>query len=658
MSFGYVWLVPVLPLLAGVLTPLLRKSLGRSAHWPAVLAAGGALLASLAVLLGGLGVKDWSAVQHVVLAEDWISLGSFRTSLSLLVDPLTAVMLVTITSVGLGVVVFSTEYMSEEDDAEYASFFAYVSLFLAAMSVLVLADNFLLMFVGWEGVGLCSYLLIGFWYRKPEAADAAQKAFVINRIGDVGLIFGVLLIWTSFGTLDYGSVFAKARDVGSWGPELSYGILAAICMLLFWGCTGKSAQLPLYTWLPDAMEGPTPVSALIHAATMVTAGVYLVARCSPLFFPGTDGAWPADWSITPPDVVAVVGGASALFAATIALRQYDMKRILAYSTMSQLGYMFLALGVGAGGAGIYHLHTHAFFKAALFLSAGVVMHATHGVIDIRKIGGLRGQLGTTFLVFVVASAALAGFPLTAGFFSKDSILHEAFARDGLLGTLALLTAVVTAFYTFRLVFCAFLGREKLPAELDGHVHAPGMAMTAPIVVLGVMSIGAGLYGIGAECGLFGKFLGGTPLFSHDAGRVLNGPVAHAHGGLPTFAVILLSSAAAAAGIWFAWKVYVEWRMGAEAWPADQKGVATVLENKYWVDEAYDGAVARPLQQAASALPATDRIAVEGGSTAVGILPQIVGWLIRPLQSGYLQSYALYMALGVGAVLVWWLRKLV
>jgi NADH-quinone oxidoreductase subunit L len=653
--FSTVWLVPLLPLLAAVATPALRRVLGREAHWPAVVGTGLSALFALIILPGAMSVApdpvthQWSAAYRFPVISEWVSLGGFQTGLFLQVDPLSAIMLATVTTVGFGVVIFSVGYMA--GDPHYDRYFSFVCLFLFSMTMLVLADNFLVLYVFWEGVGLCSYLLVGFWFHKPAAADAAKKAFLVNRIGDIGLAVGILLIWSYFGTLQYAEVFRIASDRALWGEGLTYGVLAAVCLCLFWGCTGKSAQLPLYTWLPDAMEGPTPVSALIHAATMVTAGVYLVARCSPLFFPGGDvvvhgeliqrGGWPADWSITPPDVVAVTGVATALFAATIAVGQFDMKKILAYSTISQLGYMFLGLGVGATGAAVFHVHTHAFFKAALFLGAGVVMHATHGVIDIRKIGGLQNQLPTTYKVFLVASLALAGFPLTAGFFSKDAIVHEAFNANWILGAAALLTTVITAFYTFRLTFKVFWGREKLPAALHGHVHAPDLWMTAPIVVLAVMSVVSGYYGLGSHVGALGGFLDRAP----HVHSVVGGLVDHEAQWFPAIAAMFVSTLAVAAGIYGAYVVFVKGDAPAE-WPEEAPELREALENKYWVDEAYELVFVRPLERAAAFLRVFDRVAVSGVTYAVGLIPTALGWALRPLQSGYMQNYGLYMVAGL------------
>ena len=397
----------------------------------------GVSLAAVWRLLGTEPVGGVRAIEET--AYEWIASGSLSVPFTLRLDPLAAVMILIVTGIGTLIHLYSTAYMHDESDAEYARYFSYLNLFAAFMLVLVLGANFPVMFIGWEGVGLCSYLLIGFWFTKPSAADAGKKAFVVNRVGDFGFILGMLAIFTTFGTLDFQAV---ARQVATLPVEAHFGILTAITLLLFLGATGKSAQLPLYVWLPDAMEGPTPVSALIHAATMVTAGVYMIGRNAVLFSH-------APFTL---DVVAVVGCLTALMAGTIGLVQNDIKRVLAYSTVSQLGYMFLAMGVGAFAAGIFHLYTHAFFKALLFLGSGAVIHALGGEQDLRFMGGLRHALPVTYRTFLIGTLAIAGVPLLSGFFSKDEILWQTFAHGHtVLWALAVLTAFLTATYMFRLL---------------------------------------------------------------------------------------------------------------------------------------------------------------------------------------------------------------
>src|SRR5687768_14493563 len=411
-------------------------------------------------------------------AYTWIASGDFILDLTFRLDPLAALMILVVTGIGSLIHIYSTAYMHEEVDSEFARYFSYLNLFAAFMLVLVLGSSFPVMFIGWEGVGLCSYLLIGFWFRKKSASDAGKKAFVVNRIGDYAFILGMLALFARFGTLDFQGV---AAAVAPLPPETSFGIVSIATLLLFIGATGKSAQIPLYTWLPDAMEGPTPVSALIHAATMVTAGVYMIGRNAVLFSHAPETML----------IVAIVGAATALMAGTIGLVQNDIKRVLAYSTVSQLGYMFLAMGMGAFGAGIFHLYTHAFFKACLFLGSGAVIHALHGEQDIRNMGGLRKALPITFWTFVIASLAIAGVPGLAGFFSKDEILFETF-REGhwILWTIGALTSLLTATYMFRLVFLTFFGERRHDAPVlehpeeeeptAHHAPAPSHGHSAPL----------------------------------------------------------------------------------------------------------------------------------------------------------------------------------
>src|SRR5216684_741089 len=412
-----------------------------------------------AVSAGGLSAPLFS----------WISVGTLAVPAGLLMDRLSSLMALVVTGVGFLIHVYSIGYMA--DDRSYARYFAYLNLFIASMLLLVLGSNLLVLFVGWELVGLCSYLLIGFWFDRERAAQAGRKAFVVNRIGDAGFLLGILLLATSTGTLEFGRI-------GALASQMVPGLLTAITLLLFVGATGKSAQLPLYVWLPDAMEGPTPVSALIHAATMVTAGVYMVTRLNAIF----------QLSPIAMDVVAIVGATTAIFAASMALVQNDIKRVLAYSTISQLGYMFLALGVGAFAAGIFHLMTHAFFKALLFLGAGSVIHAMSGEQDIRKMGGLWEKIPNTARTFAVATLAIAGIFPFAGFFSKDEILGQAFDRFFLMWIVGFITAGMTAFYMFRLLFLTFFGYSRADEHAQKHIHESPPAMTVPLMILGGLPI--------------------------------------------------------------------------------------------------------------------------------------------------------------------------
>jgi NADH-quinone oxidoreductase subunit L len=504
-------LIPLLPLLGFLVNASTGRRLPKSVSGglaSAVMVAAFAIAVTQVMALAGLPEGSREITQTVFT---WIKSGDFLLDLTFRLDPLSAVMILVITGIGSLIHIYSTAYMHEETDSEFARFFSYLNLFVFFMLLLVLGSNFLVMFVGWEGVGLCSYLLIGFYYVKKAAGDASKKAFIVNRIGDYAFVLGSLLAFVTFGSLDFQIIAAKASAMA---PEVAFGTLSLITLLLFVGATGKSAQIPLYTWLPDAMEGPTPVSALIHAATMVTAGVYMIGRNAVLFehAPVTLG------------VIAVIGAATALFAGTIGLVQNDIKRVLAYSTVSQLGYMFLAMGVGAFGAGVFHLYTHAFFKACLFLGSGAVIHALHGEQDIRHMGGLKKGLPITYWTFLIASIAIAGVPGLAGFFSKDEILFETFAHGHqILWVVGVLTSLLTATYMFRLVFLTFHGTRREAAAHGhdahgqaahghaahghddhghggGHGHGHGLhdappAMALALIVLAVGSVLAGYVGV-------------------------------------------------------------------------------------------------------------------------------------------------------------------
>ncbi|MCX6830469.1 MAG: NADH-quinone oxidoreductase subunit L, partial [candidate division Zixibacteria bacterium] len=493
---GYLYLIPLFPLIGFLLNGLF---IGRLHKRVISLIACGSV--GLSFLLGVkfffdlLSLPENARIIGQVLFT-WISSGEFNVNIGFLFDPLSAVMVLVVSGVGFLIHLYSIGYM--HDDSGYGRYFTYLNLFVFSMLTLVLADNYLLMFVGWEGVGLCSYLLIGFWYEKKSAADAGKKAFIVNRIGDFGFLLGLFIIFWQTGSLNFAAVFEKAPVVFMAGG----GLITAATLLLFLGAAGKSAQIPLYVWLPDAMEGPTPVSALIHAATMVTAGVYMIARSNILYTLA-----PVSLS-----VVAVVGMATALFAATIALAQNDIKRVLAYSTISQLGYMFTACGVAAFSAGIFHLMTHAFFKALLFLGAGSVIHALSGQQDMRHMGGLKRHLPATYLTFLIATLAIAGIPGLSGFFSKDEILWKAFSSDygsPWLWAVGLFTAMLTAFYMFRLVFLTFFGEERLDHHAKAHLHESPKIMTVPLSILAVLSVIGGYIGIPYVLGgsnQFEKFL--------------------------------------------------------------------------------------------------------------------------------------------------------
>ncbi|MBE3072733.1 MAG: NADH-quinone oxidoreductase subunit L, partial [Acidobacteria bacterium] len=493
-GFRVLALIPLLPF-AGF---LLNASFGR--RWSRSVSGGVACLtmaASLGVsIVSVLALVRLEPIRRVMEQSlyTWIAAGDLDVSFALRLDPLAAVMILVVTGVGFLIHVYSIGYMHEETGSEYARYFSYLNLFASFMLILVLAANFLVMFVGWEGVGLCSYLLIGFWYRKQSASDAGKKAFIVNRVGDFGFLLGMLLLFTTVGTLDFQGV---ARAVSTWAPETTFGTLSVVALLLFVGATGKSAQIPLYVWLPDAMEGPTPVSALIHAATMVTAGVYMIGRNAVLYSHA-------------PLVLAIVAGiglATAVVSATIGLVQNDIKRVLAYSTVSQLGLMFLAMGVGAYAAGIFHLFTHAFFKALLFLGSGAVIHALAGEQDLRRMGGLKRDLPVTYWTFVVGALAIAGVPGLAGFFSKDEILFRTFAAGHTwMWAIAVAASLLTGIYMFRLVFMAFHGERAHPADakahgaMHAHLHDAPRSMAIPLVLLAAGCVLAGYVGVPAALG--------------------------------------------------------------------------------------------------------------------------------------------------------------
>jgi NADH-quinone oxidoreductase subunit L len=597
----------------------------------------------------------------------WIAAGDFSVDFTLALDPLSTVMILVVTGIGSLIHLYSTAYMHEETSSEYARYFSYLNLFAAFMLVLVLGANFLVLFVGWEGVGLCSYLLIGFWYRKKSASDAGKKAFIVNRIGDFGFILGMLAVFQRFSTLDFQQIASAAASVA---PETTFGPVSLITLLLFIGATGKSAQIPLYVWLPDAMEGPTPVSALIHAATMVTAGVYMIGRNAVLF------------SHAPQTlaIVAVIGTATALMAGTIGLVQNDIKRVLAYSTVSQLGYMFLAMGVGAFGAGIFHLYTHAFFKALLFLASGAVIHALAGEQDLRRMGGLKPALPITYWTFLIGALAIAGVPGLAGFFSKDEILFRTFASGHrLLWTVGVLTSLLTAIYMFRLVFLAFHGeRTEHPAPSTQHPapstehpapstehpapstqHAPSPsapqathlhdappAMAIALIVLAIGSVVAGYVGLGAR---FEHFL--EPSFAPEAAP------AAADEGLE-ITLMVVSSVVALAGIAIAAFFFLKNRRAADVMAERFSGLRRVLMNKYYVDEIYDATVVQPIRIVSedALWKRVDVKLIDGAVNGVGETVGGMGELLRRLQNGSVRMYAASVFVGVVAILGYYLWR--
>jgi NADH-quinone oxidoreductase subunit L len=672
-------LIPLLPFLGF----LVNASFGRRVSKAAAGAvACGALIVSFVISCAAVWQLVSLAPGGRAIGQslfNWIASGDFSVGFTLRLDPLSAVMILVVTGIGALIHIYSTAYMHAEGDAEYARYFSYLNLFAAFMLVLVLGANFLVLFVGWEGVGLCSYLLIGFWYQKQSASDAGKKAFIVNRIGDFGFVLGILLAFVRFGTLDFQEI---ARSSAAIGPESTFGTVSLVAVLLFIGAIGKSAQFPLHVWLPDAMEGPTPVSALIHAATMVTAGVYMIGRNAVLFSHAPEAL----------TIVAIVGVATALMAGSIGLVQNDIKRVLAYSTVSQLGFMFLAMGVGAFAAGIFHLYTHAFFKALLFLGSGAVIHALAGEQDLRRMGGLKDDLPLTYWTFVTGALAIAGVPLLSGFFSKDEILARTFASGHVvLWAIGLGTSLLTAVYMFRLVFLAFHGVRRLPesgpapahpeaealAEQHGSgapgtpapstaapstpapsIMAPGSrhhaiplhdappAMALVLIVLAVGSVLAGYAGLG---GRFERFL--EPSFAPPRVETGTDPSVE-------WTLMGISTVVAFAGIAIATFYFLKNRRAADRLAARFAGLARVLANKYYVDEIYDATVVQPIRIVSEEAlwKGIDVRVIDGAVNGVGETVGGTSHILRRLQTGSVRAYAASLFVGVVLILGYYLWK--
>jgi len=635
----YIWIIPALPLVGVILNLFLGYRLGR--RFVHVVGSGVVGLAFLAAVAAWLALLDLPAAERHVVQNlfTWLPVGDLRVEAALLLDPLSTVMILVVTGVGFLIHVYSTGYMAH--DESYARFFAYLNLFTASMLILVLAANFLLLYVGWELVGLCSYLLIAFWFTRKAAADAGKKAFIVNRVGDFGFAIGVFLIFVTFGRLDYSTVFAAADQVFKTATLDLGGFVVptatAIALLLFIGATGKSAQLPLYVWLPDAMEGPTPVSALIHAATMVTAGVYLVARAHVIF----------SHSPAAMLVVATVGALTALYAASIGLVQTDIKRVFAYSTISQLGYMFLGVGVGVYAAGIFHLVTHAFFKALLFLGAGSVMHALAGETDLGKMGGLKERMKWTTWTMVIAGIAIAGIPPFAGFFSKDEILAGAFrAGQPVLWAIGAITAAMTAFYVFRALFLAFWGQPRHPHRAE-QAHESPASMVIPLAVLAGLSAVGGL--------LLGPWVGNP--FEHFLAPVFADSHVAAAVDAPESLLIAISVVMGLLGLGVAYLTYVRGTISATAWANRLSLPYKILIHKYWVDEIYVAVIVNPLKWLAGVLAdVVDTLIIDGAANGLARLIALVGDSLRQLQTGYVRHYALSILVGAVLVLVYLLLK--
>jgi len=660
--------IPLFPLVGF----LINATLGR--RLPKLVSGGIATIAMVAAfgwsagavwrMLGAEPVGGVRAIDDVVY--NWIASGSLQVPLEFRLDPLSAVMVLIVSGIGALIHLYSTAYMDEETDAEYARYFSYLNLFAAFMLVLVLGANFPVLFIGWEGVGLCSYLLIGFWFTKPSAADAGKKAFVVNRVGDFGFILGMISLFWLFGTLDFQEI---AAAVSGMPVEVTFGVLTGITLLLFLGATGKSAQIPLHVWLPDAMEGPTPVSALIHAATMVTAGVYLIGRNAVLF---------GHAEITM-QVVAVVGCLTALMAGTIGLVQNDIKRVLAYSTVSQLGYMFLAMGVGAFAAGIFHLYTHAFFKALLFLGSGAVIHALHGQQDMRFMGGLRKDLPLTYWTFLVGTLAIAGFPFLSGFFSKDEILWATFSEGHtVLWGLAVLTALLTATYMFRLLYMTFFGERRhepgaehpapgTPHSAPSHpahlgLHDAPAPMATALVVLALGAVVAGYAGVPHALGghnQIAAFL--APSFQAPGLGLVEAaaPAEPVPDDTTTeLGLMGLSTLVAVAGIGLATLVFLRRPQMADRLAVQWSGLHRLLAGKYFVDEAYDAAIVQPIKRTSTGFlwKGMDAGFIDGTVNAVGLSVRFWSAVLRRLQTGSVRAYAMSLFAGVVVMLGYFLWR--
>lgn len=634
-----IWLIPLIPLIGSAINGLAGKKLPDS-----VVAGIGCGAAGFSFILSSISFFELLKLppdeRHILTTcFTWIASGEFIAKAEFLFDPLSAVMILVVSGVGFIIHVYSIGYM--RGDGGYYRFFSYMNLFLFSMLVLVLAGNFLLMFVGWEGVGLCSYLLIGFYINRRSAGDAGKKAFIVNRIGDVGFILGIFLVFLTFNSLEFGEVFRQIEaGIQRFPLEMQAGLLTAIGLLLFTGATGKSAQIPLYVWLPDAMEGPTPVSALIHAATMVTAGVYMVARCSPIFSRAPIAL----------EVVIVVGILTALMAATIGLVQTDIKRVLAYSTISQIGYMFVALGAGAFSAGIFHLMTHAFFKALLFLGAGSVIHALGGEQNLMHMGGLRKKTPITFITMLVAALAISGLPPFAGFFSKDEILWSAWANGHpIVWLFGFLTAGLTAFYMFRLVFLTFFGKAGYSEEVKHSLHESPPSMTVPLIVLAALSAFGGFVGIPAWMHLgpnrFSRFL--EPSLSHAY------PTGAEHFSYLTESAFALASVLAAIiGIYIAYRIYIRRPETADAMASRFRRMYRLLFRKYYVDELYDAAIIHPAVRTSSSVlwKRCDVGLIDGAVNGSGRSIQGLASVLKGIQNGLIRNYAVWILLGAAAVL--------
>ena len=630
-----IWLIPLLPLVG-----FLINGLGRNKLPQTVIACIGCGVVLLAFLMSSsifmdiykLRAEGDPAAFHISLF-DWFTVGSFSVGINFLVDPLSVIMLLIITGVGSLIHIYSVGYMKK--DPGFGKYFSFLNLFIFFMLLLVLGSNYLVMFIGWEGVGLCSYLLIGFWYKKDAFASAGRKAFIMNRIGDLGFLLAVFFMFVSFGTIEFEGVFSQASTLASGD-----GLLLAITLLLFIAATGKSAQIPLFTWLPDAMAGPTPVSALIHAATMVTAGIYMIARSNILFVLAPE-------TLT---VIAVIGLATAILAAAIAVTQNDIKKVLAYSTVSQLGYMFLGLGVGAFTAAFFHVITHAFFKALLFLGAGSVIHAMQDEQDMRSMGGLRKYMPTTFITMLIATIAIAGIPPLSGFFSKDEILAHAFMDNKLLWIGGFIGALFTAFYMFRLLYLTFYGKFRGTDTQKDHVHESPKVMTVPLVVLAVLAAIGGWINIPEALGgkqSLAQFL--EPVFAQSASLASTTHLSHS----TEYLLMGLSAAGAIIMAIIAYNVYVKRAQTPSSDSAPRGLLSKLSYNKFYIDELYDTIVTKPAGQLSRVLYRwVDRAGIDGIVRLLAKTAPESGKGLRLIQGGNVGLYLFLMILGIIGLLVY------
>jgi NADH-quinone oxidoreductase subunit L len=625
-----IWLIPVLPLAGFVINGVGRNSLSKG-----IIGTIGSLLVAAAF---GLSVATFFEVKSTGTAInvnlfDWISVGDFKIQFSFLIDQLSSVMLLIITGVGFLIHLYSIGYM--HDDAGFGKFFAYLNLFVFFMLLLVMGSNYVVMFIGWEGVGLCSYLLIGFWYTNPSYADAAKKAFIMNRIGDLGFLLGIFLLVNTFSSVAYADIFPKAATMSAGSAPF-----VLITILLFVGAVGKSAQLPLFTWLPDAMAGPTPVSALIHAATMVTAGIYMIARSNILFTMAPDTM----------EVIAIVGLATAFFAALIALTQTDIKKVLAYSTVSQLGYMFLGLGVGAYTGSFFHVLTHAFFKALLFLGAGSVIHAMGGEQDMRKMGGLKGKIKVTFITMLVGTIAIAGIPPFSGFFSKDEILAAAFAHSTTFYVVGVITAMLTSFYMFRMMYLTFWGKFRGTHEQEHHVHESPASMTVPLIVLAILSAIAGMIGVPAVMGghhELGAYL--APVFETSHKILGEHELSHS----TEWLLMTISVFVALAAMLYAYITYAKNGSVPVSDEEERPGLSNLSYHKFYIDELYDMIIRKPLDAISVFFyKVVELSGIDGFVNGLGKGSLEASKGLRLLQTGNVGFYIFMMVIGIIAILVY------